>query len=448
LLKYYTDNYSFIKDKNKEGRFNTVMFFIEHSLKLLKPDGYLGFIVDTNIHSNPYHDLREYILENYSIKRVVDEISVFDGVASSQMIMAVKKTEDGTNDVVYENLASAENRSYKQTALLENNYSLKEPKNQLISDLLAKIERHPSIADLIGNKNIRTCITFTGKKEYFVKKTKDTELDYPLLEGSSGVSGPYAPIKYTNYVAYDLNLRDKLNEEYRELAVKENKRSPKVIGLGDLNRFKAPKIFIRLSDSRITGTYTEEVVCADLSLYILTLPNLETENETFYLKYLLAVINSSIVSYYFINKNYIRNLGTGTPQIRLKDLRSMPIPVTGKQSQKTLSDKVEKIIGLNESLWSISSRFQKLLTTELSMKKQQLASTWWKLSFDEFIKDIKTEMTLQKKDELLKLFEKYQNESSKYAKEVERLKIEMDQEVCRLYELTDNEIKIVEKKYD
>jgi len=38
-----------------------------------------------------------------------------------------------------------------------------------------------------------------------------------------------------------------------------------------------------LSDTRITATYTDEVVCADLSLYIVGLENREDENQKCYL---------------------------------------------------------------------------------------------------------------------------------------------------------------------
>jgi len=446
VLQYFINKFSFLKDKKKEGRYNTVMFFIERSMSLLRKSGKLGFIVDTNIHSNPYGDLREYILTNYSVKTIIDEISVFDGVASSQMIMVVDNEAAKKNEVFYDNFGVFKGKYYDQKLLMNNDFSFKEPKDLLTSNLLDKVGKNPLLVDLVGNKNIRTCITFTGKKESFVKEKKTSTMDYPLLEGSTGVPGPYCLIKYINYVTYDLSLRDRLNKEYKELSIKENKRSPKVIGLGDLDRFKSPKIFIRLSDSRVTATYTNEFVCADLSLYILTLPNLEEENTDFYLKYLLAIINSKLITYYFINKHYIKNLGTGTPQIRLKDLRTMPIPEISKDLQKVFVEKADSVLISTSELTSLDGDFRRILTSEYFLEKfPQKMNKWWSLEFNEFLQVMNVKLSLSQKDELLSFFKKYQEECVILDSKILELIDEIDSLVFDLYKLDSTEIQFVEK---
>ncbi len=105
-------------------------------------------------------------------------------------------------------------------------------------------------------------------------------------------------------------------------------------------------IFVRLSDNRLTGTYTEEFVCADLSLYIITLPNLEKTWREISLYYILALINSSLQTFYFRNMNYIKNYGlkVGTPQIRLSDLRLMPLPNIASENSKITVQKICTIV--------------------------------------------------------------------------------------------------------
>jgi hypothetical protein len=169
---------------------------------------------------------------------------------------------------------------------------------------------------------------------------------YPLVEGSHGVAHPYSEPTYVQYVNYDLALRDKLNDQYRRLAAKHGKRTPMVIGLGDLQAFKAPKLFLRLSADRLTATYSSALLCADLSLYIITLPNKRDRWNHYDLKYFLALLNSSTLCYYAKTKGIIRNLNTGTPQIRLKDVRNLPIRTINfsNPSDKSSHDRVIRLV--------------------------------------------------------------------------------------------------------
>lgn len=353
LLTYLINKYGFIQNKSKLGRFNTLMFFLEKGLGLLKENGYLGFIVDNNIHSNPSVDIRKYITENSSIITIIDELKVFEDVGSGQLIIVLKKEKPRDNhkiswvsmDDSFTEIGRVE--SVQSLISNSNEYSFKVPSTRGTRQIIEKIENNPTLRSLVGNKHIRTCITFTGKKEKFVTDSISSQLDYPLLEGASSVPHPYADVTWKSYVKYDLSLRDRLNEQYRLDAKKENKRSPKVIGLGDLVQFKSPKIFIRLSDTRITATYTDKVVCGDLSLYILTLPNLKSESTDISIFYLLGILNSRLVTSYMLAKNLIRNLKTGTPQIRLKDIRNIPIPVISRADQNEVVMMVQKLLDLN-----------------------------------------------------------------------------------------------------
>lgn len=351
-LEYLIKNYDFIQNKKKNGRFNTLMFFIEKGNKLLKTNGVLSYIIDTNIHNNPAKDIRKYILEESKIIKIVNNLSGFENVASSQVILITTKTTEKDYEIEW---IVSENQEFfldfkGNVSLLktDDEISFQKPNQTDIGLLLAKLSKNKNISDLIESSNIRTCITFTGKKEHFQVFSKEQDIDYPLLEGSSGVQFPYASTKYTSFVRYDLSLRDRLNEEYRNLAIKDKKRSPMVIGLADIEKFKSPKIFVRLSDSRLTATYSDEPVCADLSLYIITLPNLKNEWENVSLYLILGLINSSLMTFYFRNNGFIKNYGLkiGTPQIRLNDLRKMPVPdFSGKDNlTNQIKDLVENIL--------------------------------------------------------------------------------------------------------
>lgn len=387
LLSYFINEYEFIENKKKLGRFNTLMFFIESAMKLLKDKGYLGFIVDTNIHSNPSEQLRKWLSQNYKIVKIVDPVRAFQGVASSQTMLIVQKQKPTKNHVIKYFKIDTDNliqyiTSASQSGINEKNrYSFKTPKSDNIKEILEKISSYQELYKIVGNKNIRTCITFTGKKEKFVTNLKERGIDYPLLEGSKSLPHPYAPLQHFSYVRYDLDLRDKLNEEYRKEAEENNKRSPKVIGLGDLELFQSPKVFIRLSDTRITASFTKEVYCADLSLYILTAPNKKVEDENCNLIYLLAILNSKVVTFYMRESYLIRNLKTGTPQIRLKDVRNIPIPEASKKEQAEVAKLAELMLQLQKEAQDMTSNTDKhaRLKSEIEKLNERIDRLIYKL---------------------------------------------------------------------
>lgn len=76
---------------------------------------------------------------------------------------------------------------------------------------------------------------------------------------------------------------------------------------------------------------------------MITLPNYELYWEKIYLFYLLSVLNSKLMTFYYINKGYIRNLNTGTPQIRLDDLRNMPLVIPSIEIQKKIVKIIENL---------------------------------------------------------------------------------------------------------
>ncbi|MFB0553780.1 MAG: Eco57I restriction-modification methylase domain-containing protein [Phycisphaerae bacterium] len=327
LVNYWRRAYAFIEDKTKLGRYNTLMFFLEKSMHLLISNGLLHMIIDTNFYSNPAIPIRKYLLNNYQFVEIVTDFRAFTNVGSSQVIILLKK-HPAKDSITWKTITSEkfiQIGKQKQDEYCTGSFELYPPKAKTEKAFIEKIRIYPSFDDLLGKPQIRTCITFTGQKDKFILREPTKPNHYPLIEGSKGVRFAYCPPIYTSFVNYDLNLRDRLNEKYRKLAKKRGKRTPMVIGLGDIEAFNSPKIFLRLSDVRLTATYSEELFCADLSLYIITLPNKEKNWEGYNLKYFLGLINSSLYTAFARLTGIIRNLTTGTPQIRLKDVRLLPI---------------------------------------------------------------------------------------------------------------------------
>lgn len=446
VLNELTSKYTFIKDKKKHWRFNTVMFFIEQWVKLLKNDGCISYIIDTNIHSNPFSDIREFLIRQIRIEKIIDEISVFEWVASSQLIFTwVKNNNNDVNTIIREWfqkwLLNYKIWSKLQRDILSLKYNSGE-----YWEILQKVSKYNTISNIVGKENVRTCITFTGKKEYFIRNQKNSDNIYPLVEWSSGVPYSYSPTISNCYIEYNLDLRDKLNKEYQEQAKKDNKRSPMVIWLWKIEQFSAPKIFIRLSDKKLTATYSSKIECADLSLYIVTLNELSEFNNNISLKYLLAIINSKLLTFYFIKNSYIKNINTWTPQIRLNEIRNIPIKLINFREQNPFIEKVNYILNQNSKLWVEKNTFLTRIKSNLTEKITKKLENFEELSFKDFVAELKKQkinLTLVQQDEREPYFNDYKTRILDLKQQIQQTDTEIDNMVFDLYGLTEEERKIV-----
>jgi len=81
-------------------------------------------------------------------------------------------------------------------------------------------------------------------------------------------------------------------------------------------------------------------------------------------------------------------------------------------------------------------------------KWPQKLKEFWVLSFEKFIKALKikkSELSISKKDEILELFEKYKKELIEIKKQIDMVDTEINKMTFELYELSENERRIVLK---
>ena len=78
---YYNQNYDFVIDKKKNNKFNSIMFFIEKSIKLLKDKQKICFIIDISFFETAFKDIRKYILDFCKINNITSDLEEFNNVA-------------------------------------------------------------------------------------------------------------------------------------------------------------------------------------------------------------------------------------------------------------------------------------------------------------------------------------------------------------------------------
>lgn len=324
---YYNNRYKFIEDKKKDNKFNLVMFFIENSLDLLKPNGYCSFIIDVSFFESAYNDLRMYLLRNYSIVNLYSNIKAWNNVASSQIIITLKNKKNGNNTTEWHTGSNVE--KINQSIWLSDG-KINLPKNTITKSILNKIQTKTNtvLGDILDGKKLRTCCALTGRTSDFLKNESDyinnKNKIFRYLEGSKGLSEKFGKLKHTNYLSMDYSLQDKISKEFqielKKLGVKNKKR----VTLGNRSAYEHPKLFIRQSASVLISTYTEEIYAANNSIYVATLFS-DTNDSKKMLKYINAYLNSDIATFCALEMNIIRSGVGKTPQIKISDLKRLPV---------------------------------------------------------------------------------------------------------------------------
>jgi glycosyltransferase involved in cell wall biosynthesis len=169
---------------------------------------------------------------------------------------------------------------------------------------------------------------------------------------------------------------------------------------------------------------------------------LELISKEFYLKYILAILNSSF-AYWFLN-NYRRAKVVNC--FYPDDFRKLPIPKIDKQQQLLFVEQVDKII-LNFAKLKKSEVFISRIRTHLhGITITQKIKEFYKYDFKTFLDELKKqkkELKLKQSDEWEEYFNSYAKELNTAYKIVIETNEKLNNLIYALYNLSSDEIMIM-----
>ena len=325
---YYLNNYEFLPAYVKNGKLNLYMFFIEHGLNLLKLEGHLIYLLDNSIYETSAYHLRKWIIEKFQITSIDMGLADFESVASGQTIWHIRKKTPQT-PVFVRNLDRGEFQQIFQSQWLESRECQIDFNSQ--SSIIEKLKNYPELSDYFPKKSLRTCCMLLDLTQKFLAERDAYEKDktgliMPYLEGSKSLSNPDEPLRFSHYIKYDRELQLRLSDEIRIQLEKEGIKNKKRLGLGVLEIYQSPKIFIRQSSNRLIAKFTAEEFMANNSLYVLTpiYSNFIKEHWHQVLIYTERLLNSKLYLYLAYQLKVIRINTKQQPQIKVSDLKRLP----------------------------------------------------------------------------------------------------------------------------
>jgi type I restriction-modification system DNA methylase subunit len=352
LVKYFFRQYSTI-----ENRMNLYSTFIEKAFYLLKQDGYFSFIIPNSIlYNESYRKIRKLLINETTITNIVRlPDNVFGGVKIETIILVYKKTQkrqkSNTCEVyIYPGNAKIESiqkencpdiLNIDQATWGSDEYKFLISKDPASNIIINKIEENSiiSLGDICDfSLGLTPYDKYKGHTDQQIKdrvfhSTYEKDKTFkPLLSGEDIVRyGIFWNKK--EYISYGSWLGAPREKKF----------------------FTNPHIVVRQIISgvppRIYAGYTEE------ELYNTQIGfNLISKDEMkFRIKYILAILNSKLMSYYHKEK-YLDPTKTLFQKILIANAKKFPIKIIPLSLQDDLVTLVDKLIFLRKEIKMLSDK--------------------------------------------------------------------------------------------
>lgn len=327
-------------------RCESYLLFIEQALKLLRNDGYLGFIVpDTILNLGFTQPARELLLRNSRLQEIVGLPSnVFSGATVDTIILLTTKSGftnqfNASNILVkafgkkqpLQSIQDAPKEFYVNARdwFEQNAFNIQTDKTEI--NLLYKIEAGKQTVTEIAEM-------YYGIKAYQVGKGKPPQNEKirnekPFTSDNQNGENWLPFFDGKNIGRYQLHWNGNNWLNYGDWLAEP--RKPSV--------FENEKILIRkITGKTLISTYIPETSYCNTLLFILKL-----KVKAYSYKSILAILNSTLIGWYFRMKFQISDDDT-FPQIMIRDILQFPIPVVDRLNDTKLNKLVDQLLLLNE----------------------------------------------------------------------------------------------------
>ena len=391
--------------------------FFEKGIILSKNNGYISFITPNTYLVNKYNlKLREFILRNTQIKEIINYKNIVFEDANVDVSTIILKKSKYTDENV-KILLSSKN---------ENKIVLEKQQNDWLKDdekiFNLRKEFPINFSNCISLKEIAK--TYFGiqafDKKSSISQKKENEKYLPMIDGANVFRYQFS--KYNQYFNF----------------IDDNIKSG-----GDYKVYEKERIVIRqIGKTPIIG-YCEANILTSNTIY-----NIFSITDKFNLKYIFTLLNSKLLKKYWEYKyNDNKNLFPKIKGYQLDDLPLVNIPL---EKQQPFIEKADKMLSLNRELQDLSQKFQRMVLRKFDLEKLSTKlQEWYLLDFSDFIKELKrlkVKLSLSQESEWEEYFLEEKSKAIAVDSEIKNTDKEIDSMVYKLYDLTDEEIKIIEEE--
>jgi type I restriction-modification system DNA methylase subunit len=430
----------FLKDNYKitEYNYDTYKFFFELSINILKKKGLLGFITpNTFLVVENGVLLRNLLFEENRIIELYETFNVFPDAVVEPMTSIIQKTSSKEN-FEFNVLLDSRDKNKLTKLSFSHGYVLK--KENLIFNY-RETEQERDLHETIISKSEKLsqfAFVKAGVKPYEKGKgnpqqTNDIVKEKPFNSYNAKDDSWFKLIRGTQVNRYNISWDGEYLKYGEWLAAPRNP-----------NIFFEPKIVIRRTDDRLLSSYDNNNLVGLNSIHCMQL-----KSKDFSYKYLLALINSKLCNWFFQHENF-HMVGKPLAEVKVVFVERLPIVVADSDSQQPFIEKVDNMLDLNQQLQGKKNKFLNRVRDNFEFEKiTKKLDSFYDFDFKTFVGELKKQkikLSLLQQDEWEEYFTAYKTEINKLQSEISKTDKTIDQMVYKLYNLTEDEIKIVEEQ--
>lgn len=406
-----------------KGNWDLFIPFIEKSVHILKSGGYASMIMPNKILSAPYaKTLRKYVSDKHRLVGLTDvtKEGVFD-VDVYPVITNIKKDKASEELIVVEGVKEIISKIIIKNTDLPENWALLLNSNTQVTHRV----KTAKLGSLFNTAAAATVAEAYELKE--IIRDKESAGSGKII--NTGTIDPYV----TSWGVSPMNyIKDRYKYPYVSMSALKGKEWHAI-----------NKIIVAGMALRIEAAYSkeDEYLPAKSTAVIYS-----KDGNDLTLKSLLALLNSKYVSYLFKQENSQLSMAGGYMNVNAGNLSDIQLPLE-ITSNELLATNADEMLSLSTELQSKDNNFRQVVFSEFEIEKWSTKlNRWWTLDFTNFAKALKVKLSLAQKDELLQLFDKYKSELQSIDNKIQKTEKEINQLVYRLYNLTPEEIVVVEGK--
>ena len=434
---YYSQVY-----ESAKYQVNTYIIFMEQSLLLAKKDGIIGLIVPNSwLMTYSGEALRKIFIERASLDKIVNLYGKsFEDANVETVISIMKKSVADANHTIEILITNEKSSSFdflhykKQNDFSHNpGYEFLVFQDDISESLTEKLREGCRDLDEVAcvKAGLQAYEKGKGKPMQSAEDVKSRPYDFTYQFNED----TYKYLDGSNVLRYGVNWTGQWLWYGNHLA------APRT-----LNLFTDEKIIVREITSEfphcLNAVYTSDTYLYNRS----NIAVVRREGENFNLKYILVLLNSTLLSFYF-KKNTAKAERKLFPKIILNDLRLFPIKVISEEAQQSFVALADTMLSLNSQLLEKRRRFIRRLGENFEgIKITTALQAFDQLDFKGFVAELKKQkikLTLVQQDEWEEYFNQYRQDNKELSEQIKTTDNEIDQRVFALYGLTPEERELV-----
>jgi type I restriction-modification system DNA methylase subunit len=437
---YLTANY-----ETTEYNFDTYKTFMELGLKLTKTGGYMGFITPNTwfVLENGANKLRRFLFDNYTLLNVVEMFNVFQAAVVEPVISVFRKAPPLSE---YLEVVSVPRKTVLTSTFMNDGvisrfpqHALREREGYLFNFRETETEKLLRIKIGEASKPLSEYFSVSAGVKPFEKGKGNPPQTAQMIkervyEGYGKIDDTWLPYIRGKSINRYVDAWDGEYIKYGEWLAAPRKAE----------MFVNPKIFIRQTGDYPVATYDESGKIGKNTIHCIY--PLE-ENSGISLKYVLALINSSLLKWVFQHDNFHI---VGKPLAETKKIYVERLPIAIAEDMSIIEGYAERLMSVCQSAHDKAAAFTRFIDGAYQPKAlTERLRGFYELDFKAFAAELnaqKVKLTASRQMELMPLFDEKKAEVIALYAQTAKLEKELDAEVYRLYGLNEADIAIIEGK--